>query len=470
MHEHKFKRTHRAGKWRQSPDAGLLMAYDEWLNVCECGEAREIKTHPRGIWWKASAPNIERIKTYPERWFKAIRNLIANKLKDEIDDITFSIDSIQRIVALRWDELDSFVNLLLKDGVIEKFEPYPKGSQKETKIIFRADNLHLLKNLLGLDLKNKQKETIDNFFESWEYPDKDIPVTAIRIVEIINNMKRLWEERGKPIVTSMESRELIMKSLSNYILLLETLREISNIAISYERLSMRELSVRLTGDSKGLEGVKSYLRTVIGDLNPYGITEHSSLLFCKLPLIGKIADRTIDLSACADFVSMTSMTAGLFKPLSSGMRRIVLVENLTPFERLARESERFGNDTGILFLSGYPPGFVRDFVKRLLKFRPIEGLIWCDLDPDGIEIALNVGKWFEKSEWNTLFMEKDFLLSSKTKPLSEADFKKLNNLKNRNDARIFHPLINKMEELGVKVEQESQLLTTAFLPQAPLSS
>lgn len=253
--------------------------------------------------------------------------------------------------------------------------------------------------------------------------------------------------------------ELMMKSLSNYILLLETLREVFNIAISNEMVSMRELSVRLTGDSKGLESIRSYLRTVIGDLKHYGITEHSALLFCRLPLIGKISDRTIDLSACADFVSMTSMTAGLFEPTSSSMRRIVLVENLTPFERLARESERFGNDTGILFLSGYPPGFVRDFVKRLLKFRPIEGLIWCDLDPDGIEIALTAGKWFGKSNWNPLFMGKDWLSSSKTKPLSEADFKKLNNLKNRADAEIFNPLICEAARLEVKVEQEAQNLS-----------
>jgi hypothetical protein len=99
---------------------------------------------------------------------------------------------------------------------------------------------------------------------------------------------------------------------------------------------------------------------------------------------------------------------------------------------------------------------VRDFVKGLLKFRPIEGLIWCDLDPDGIEIALTVGKWFGKSNWTPLFMEKEWLLSSRTKPLSEADFKKLKALKNRNDTKIFSFLIHEMERLGVKVEQEAQ--------------
>lgn len=445
------------------------MAYDEWVNLCECGESREIRTHPKGIWWKASASNIERIKTYPERWSKAIRDIIASRLKDEISDIAFSIDSIHKIADIRLDELDGFVNLLLKDGIIEKFEPYPRGSQKGTKIIFKSGNLYLLKNLLGLDLKDRQREAINNFFESWEYPYEGLTAPAHRLAEIIDTAKNLWKENERAIIISKEGKEITMKSLSNYILLLETLREIFNIAASHERLSMRELSVRLTGDSKGLEGIKSYLRTTIGDLNPYGIAEHSPLLFCRLPLIGKIGDRTIDLSACGDFVSMTSMTAGLFEPLSSSMTRIVLVENLTPFERLAKEIEKFSSDTGVLFLSGYPPGFVRDFVKKLLEFRTIEGLIWCDLDPDGIEIALTAGKWFEKSSWTPLFMEKDWLSSSKTKTLSEADFKKLNNLKNRNDARIFHPLINKMEELGVKVEQESQLLTTAFSPQALLS-
>jgi hypothetical protein len=132
------------------------------------------------------------------------------------------------------------------------------------------------------------------------------------------------------------------------------------------------------------------------------------------------------------------------------MKRIILVENLTPFERLCREPDRFGTDTGIVFLSGYPPGHVRDFVRKLLAFQPVEGFIWCDLDPDGIEIALTASKWFKGPGWQPLFMNKEFLYNSRTRPLSITDMKKLSSLKLRDEASVFHSLLSEMETLGIQ--------------------
>ncbi len=62
MHEHKFKRRHRTGPWRHSSEPGLMLAYDEWVNLCACGEERKIKTSPRGKWLKASSAKIGRVQ------------------------------------------------------------------------------------------------------------------------------------------------------------------------------------------------------------------------------------------------------------------------------------------------------------------------------------------------------------------------------------------------------------------------
>jgi len=165
-----------------------------------------------------------------------------------------------------------------------------------------------------------------------------------------------------------------MKSLANYRLLLETLREIFNIVSAEEMLNLRELAIRITGESKGIEAIRPYMRKVLGDLSHYGISEHSPFILFRGPVTGRIGRKVIDLSACSDYVSITVKTSRSFIPQYSNMKRIILVENLTPFERLCREPDRFDSDTGIVFLSGYPPGYVRDFVRKLLAFQPVEGL------------------------------------------------------------------------------------------------
>lgn len=444
-----------------SPEIGIQMAYEELVNICDCGEQKEIRTHPRGTWQKASAIKTNSILTYPFKWQEALKALLKKRVKEEIHDIALSLDTALRLADMQWNELEYFLNTLLKDGLIERFDPYPKGSQKTSKIVFKTEVIQSLKNPLGLDLTEKEKERIGMFFETWEYPFRTSD-TAKKIAAIIDEMKEAWQEKEIPAVI-VEGSRIVMKSLTNYSLLLETLREILITADSHEYISLRELAVKITGDSKGLETIRPYLKNTLGDLRDYGINEHSPLIFCKLPVIGKIGDKTVDLSACNDYVSMTVRTAESFKPVSSEMKRIVLIENLTPFEKIAKESEKSNSDTGIIFLSGYPPIYIKNFTTRLMEFNPVEGLIWCDLDPDGIEIALTAGEWFSNSSWKPIFMEENYLSSSKTKPLTSSDYRKLSLLKERKDIDVFSQLLSEMERLGIKVEQEAQNISFSEL-------
>lgn len=458
MHEHRFKRSRAIGKWTPSQEPGILIAYDKWINLCECGDQKEIRTHPKGIWQKASTRNIERVGTYPARWLEVLKDLIKSRIKEEPADVAIQAEAALKVSGMGWNEFEGFISAFVKDGVIEKFEPYPKGLRGSVKIVFRAEVIEQLKAPLGLDLIDKEREKIDRFFEAWEYPPQGIESPARNIARVVDEMKKKWVTSGRAIVPLLKDKETTMKSLYNYTLLLETLRGIFSAALSREMLSMRELSVSITGDSKGIENIRPYLRDILGDLSHYGICEHSPLVFCRLPVIGNAGDKTIDLEACDDYVSLTLRTAKLFRPRSFSMKKIILVENLTPFENLARNSNKMDSTTGILFLSGYPPGHVREFVKMLIEFSPFEGLIWCDLDPDGVEIALTAAKWFKKSSWRPLFMEKDFLSSSKTKPLTDNDHKKLSSLKKQEDTSVFNSLLLEMERLGLKVEQEAQKL------------
>lgn len=433
-----------------------MLAYDEWVNLCSCGEERKIKTSPRGKWLKASSVKTGRVRTYPGKWREILKALIKGRTGQNTAGITFTVDRIARVTDAGWDEIEKLIDCLLTDGIIEKFEPYPRTATGRTKIIFSEKVVQSLKEITGLDSDDRERDRIDLFFKTWEYPGSEIRKHVKAIAAIIDELKGEWLTTGKTVITTGRDDAVVMKSLANYRLLLETLREIFNIVSAEEMLNLRELAIRITGESKGIEAIRPYMRKVLGDLSHYGISEHSPFILFRGPVTGRIGRKVIDLSACIDYVSITVKTSRSFIPQYSNMKRIILVENLTPFERLCREPDRFDSDTGIVFLSGYPPGYVRDFVRKLLAFQPVEGFIWCDLDPDGVEIALTASKWFKNPGWQPLFMGKEFLYNSRTRPLSAADMKKLGSLKSRDDASVFHSLLSEMETLGIKVEQEAQ--------------
>lgn len=453
MHEHNFRRTHRIGNW-QPVESGLLRAPEEWVNNCDCGETRKIKTRPRGFWVKSQPTRLERVRKYPGQWANVLKRLLKNR-EGSSGDLSISSTRILRLSGIGWVDLENLIDALLRDGIIEKFEPYLKSS-RATVVVFKEEVIIPLIALLGLDLKEREREKISLSYASWECPPPENP-SAKKLINILEVMKKRWSETSKPVVPSVPGKETIMASLPNYLFLLEAIREIFSITSTGEILSFRELAVRVTGDSKGLEGIKTYLRTLLGDLEQYGIREHSPLIFCKLPIIGKIGEKELDLFACEDYSALTLNTARSFIPVSGKLRRLILIENLTPFEKLAKEI-LLSKDSGIVFLSGYPPGHIKFFVKKIIEFSSAEGLVWCDLDPDGVEIALTVGDWFGP-KWRPIFMDGEFLVSSKSKSLADSDREKIKILNTREGINFFKPLLLEMAERGIKVEQEAQTIS-----------
>ncbi|MGC2424201.1 MAG: Wadjet anti-phage system protein JetD domain-containing protein [Nitrospirota bacterium] len=449
MHEHAFKKTRRIGAWMRSAESGILVAHEEWVNLCACGEVVRIKTSHVGTWKKAEICNTGRASVYPTVWRDAIRAILKVRYDSE-SDIVYPAERAVGLTGMAWHEFEEMAGGLLRDGIVAIFEPYPKNTRR-AKIAFRSEIVATLKTLLGLDAKDKEAETITAFFDAWEYPS-GVNSLSEKVARIMDSMKGQWLVTGKAVVPTSSGHETIMKSLSNYGLLLESLRGIFNLTLRGDSMGLRELSTDIAGDSKAFERIKPYLRKILGDLGRFGVNEHSPLVYCKLPITGTVGGRPLDLSACDDYVSLTMKTARLFRPVLSGMKRLVLIENLTPFEMIAGEAGLVESGTGIVFLSGYPPGHVREFLKGLPQ--PEETLLWCDLDPDGIEIALTAAKWFKV--WRPLFMDKEYLITSRTKPLEAHDHEKLSSLKGKVGVSVFGPLMEDMERLGVKVEQEAQ--------------
>ncbi len=457
MHEHSFRRTSRVGTWRPSPEPGIEIAYEEWINRCDCGEERPIRTRPRGIWQRASRANLKNLGTYPPRWQDILKRLLRGRTATGEDGVLVSVDTVVRAAGAAWHEVEPLLQALLRDGAVERFTPMRGSRIKGPKVRFTPQAVETLRASLGIDSDDRQRGLIDEFFSGWEYPaTAEGPASEVAV--LLDNMQVLWKQYRKPAVPLPGNRTpLVMKSTGNYYLLLQSLREIFNLCLSGEMLSFRELAVRLTGHSKGLESVKPYLRQLLSPLSRFSIVEHSPLLFCRLPLRGSVSGRKVDLSASVDYVVLTAGSAREFVPEDGELRRLVLVENLTPFEFLCRKADLLGPHTGVVFLSGYPPGHVREFTRKIIAFREVEGLLWCDLDPQGVEIALTAAGWFGKDRWSPLWMSPELLKKTDPLPLSETDRKKAEELLSRADALALHPLLKEMLSLGVKAEQESLL-------------
>ncbi|MCL4476496.1 MAG: DUF2220 family protein, partial [Nitrospirae bacterium] len=371
-------------------------------------------------------------------------------------DFEFVLSSVLSRSEMSWSEMQGCVDRLLRDGIIDYYEFYPNKQPDRNKINIREYNVAQLSDLLGLNESGKLKETISSFFDNWEYPD-DLPEEASHIALVIRQMGEEWALDGKPTFRDAENVRREMKSLSNYSLLIETVEEMFNIVLSGEYVGFRELSVRVTGDSKKLTVIRPYLKMLFEDLERYGIVEHSPLVFCRMPITGTVEGKAVDLEVCSDYVVLTMDTVRAFQPGSSKMTHLFLIENQTTFEKFAKLLKtNQGGNVGVVFISGYPPGHIRDFIKKLFRYKPFEGLVWCDLDPDGIQIALTVAEWFKGSKCSPVFMEDNYLDSTVAKPLTEHDIKKINDIKKNISIESLKKLLIEIEKSGRKVEQEAQ--------------
>lgn len=446
MHKHKWHIDSKRESWKESPQKGLLMAYEVKIRRCDCGEERKIKTAPKGTWWKSAENSIERIKTYPEKWKKSLAGSVSN-LSNACSAIT--LEKLRRI-NLTWAEAEELVESLVADGIAEKFEKYPKRNPKNIKIFISPDTVQTLRKLLGLDKEEKVQKEIDVFFKDW----KNLNIKNAPEGNLIDQLADTWHDNKKPFLP-LKNGTIRLKSFNSYKLILNTLKTIYSIRLSGETIYFRELSVMVSGNSKTLASLKPYLKNMLGNLEEYGIQDHSPIMFCRIPVTGTLNGLSIDLCATVDYTPLTLSTAKAFKPVNGDYRALLLVENLTTFETTIPHLPK---DIGIIWLSGYPPSYVRMFVKKLLEFIPSPGFIWCDPDPDGMEIVLTAGKWFEEAgqKWKPVGMDKDILLNCKTsRDLDERDRNKIKQLSSRPDAAIFHETLILMEKTGKKPEQES---------------
>jgi hypothetical protein len=183
----------------------------------------------------------------------------------------------------------------------------------------------------------------------------------------------------------------------------------------------RDFALLARGDTKAVSDSEwNWLESVI-DLAEFSIERHTPLLLIAAPLCLQMPHGQLDIAASADFAALTPATVQAVTAVTGTVSRWHLVENLTSFERVAKNREP---DTGVIWLPGFPPAWWRETVGRLLDFAPAPACIACDPDPAGIAIALKAaGLWRERSlAWQPWKMSATDLASLRArKALTEGD-------------------------------------------------
>lgn len=235
------------------------------------------------------------------------------------------------------------------------------------------------------------------------------------------------------------------------------LQKIETWRIDQRQGTRRDFALFSRGDSKALTASEWAWLNAAVNLQKSGIFEHTPHLLIAGPIKLVSANGIIDLNASVDWIALTPETvAGTLS--SEGLPRIWrLVENLTSFERVARQR---APDEAVVWLPGFAPGWWTDAMQRILGHAPAAAEIACDPDPAGIAIALHAARLWESYHlpWCPLKMDPaDLIGMHQRKPLTERDRQLLVQLISTTLPPTLRQLAETMLKLGEKGEQEVYL-------------
>jgi hypothetical protein len=219
----------------------------------------------------------------------------------------------------------------------------------------------------------------------------------------------------------------------------------------------RDFALLARGDSKGISAAEWNWLAAAVDLEKSGIFEHTPHLLVAGPIRLYTTAGIIDLNASADWSPLTPETIASAQRYDGQPRVWRLIENLTSFERSARQRTP---DIGVVWLPGFPPAWWIESMRHLLTGAPAPAEIACDPDPAGIAIAQQAARLWENLglPWRPWAMGRnDLITAPRRKPLTEHDRQHLSSLLTGKLSPELQQLAATMLELGEKAEQEGYL-------------
>lgn len=235
------------------------------------------------------------------------------------------------------------------------------------------------------------------------------------------------------------------------------LKAVSMIFDIKEETFIRDYSMRVFGDSKAFESIKSKVKRLLfqyGDfpeedkiLEDLNIIKNPGHVYIKGSAVIIIKGQRLDLSELNGDIAISSALLLEISSINVTGKRVMTIENLTTFNAFHE------SDTFAVYLGGYHNSHRRDFIKKIYRDNPYaEYYHFGDIDAGGFYILLHLR---EKTgvDFMPYHMGIPELRQFKayTKTLTDNDIKRLNALQESE----FSDIVNYMLEHNCKLEQEA---------------
>lgn len=224
-----------------------------------------------------------------------------------------------------------------------------------------------------------------------------------------------------------------------------------------EETFIRDFSVKVFGDSKTFESIKSKVKRLLfqyGDfpeedkiLEELNIIKNPGHVYIKGSAVIVIKGQRLDLSELNGDIAISSVLLPEISSINVTGSRVMTIENLTTFNAFREK------DTFAVYLGGYHNSHRRNFIKKIYQDNPhLEYYHFGDIDAGGFYILLHL-----RAKTGVLFMSYHMGIPELqkfkvyTKPLTDNDKKRLAAL---NDSE-FSEIVNYMLDNDCKLEQEA---------------
>lgn len=331
--------------------------------------------------------------------------------------------------AVQTLELKDFIKVLRKkNGMINS-------------IALNIDKLNEIYLFISRKPKSETNQQLIALLES--YADKN---------EVLNLFCKTQTER----IRNNQKPELFSEDFTEYANILKAVSELYQLE---QETYIRDFSVRVFGDSKAFEKIKSKVisllfnygdfpqkETILEELNLIKNPGHIYIKgACKISINGQM----IDFSKFNADIAISSIMLDNVNSIEVTGNKVITIENLTTFNRFSEENAM------IIYLGGYHNTHRRNFIRKLYAQNPDAGYYhYGDIDSGGFNILIHLRN---KTDIHFLPYRMDVTTlqqySGLTRQLTENDRKRLQNLADSE----FSEVIQYMLENNCKLEQEAIL-------------
>jgi len=288
------------------------------------------------------------------------------------------------------------------------------------------------------------------------FPKTDTNKKIMEVLKTYQNKSELLGRFCEVQLARIEQNKKVQHfdDIESFEKILKVLSEIENVE---EETIIRNFSIRVLGDSKAFEKIKS---SVISILFEYGEYPEKDTILSELNIVknpgyvyvkGKgeisISGQSINLGKMDGSIGLSSSTLDNIDYIKVFGSKVITIENLTTFHSYVDD------DAFIIYLGGYHNSIRRKMICKLYENNPnTDYLHYGDIDAGGFYILMDLrrktGIPFVAINMDTKTLEK---YRQYAKPLTENDKIRLGKLCDGE----FADVVNYMLEHNCKLEQEA---------------